>query len=590
MDKNVFEKGIILGIIGLFIVSNIIPLTGATHSVKKEVDNILGSTSTNIVIVDNEGDGDYFYIQDAVDQAHDGDQILVYSGTYVEKIEIDKQLTLIGISEELGVGDDTGNPIIVPLHDSENVITIAEDCCNISYFIIKNGKNGIYLRGSCNNTFLGNNITNNTDNGIYILDSLNNTIKDNIISYNNYEGIYLKNSLDNIILDSTFKNNKKSGVHSEISNNNTISNNIFIADSINVDGTALNHWNSHTIENNSVNEKPIYYYKNNHLGRTVPSDAGQIILANCSYFILKNLEITNVDRGIQLGFSLNNIISLNSINCNKLDGVYLRCSFNNNISWNNIYCNNGDGISMYKSFNNSVEDNDIYCNEGDGISIDGESSKNFISRNNLLTNDRGTYSSVKSNNNTFHLNNFVYNNLNAYDNCNNIWNLSEGNYWSDYYGYDENDDGIGDVPYQIDGGENCDLRPLIVPTINFAPSKPTLWGNPSGKTGESYRCEAIAIDPNGDQIYYCFDWGDGSQSTWQGPYSSNHTCEASHIWNEEGNYKIRVKAKDGYDAEGEWSDLLPVSVPKNKATNPIPLYLENHPHIFSLLRQLPGLQ
>ena len=53
---------------------------------------------------------------------------------------------------------------------------------------------------------------------------------------------------------------------------------------------------------------------------------------------------------------------------------------------------------------------------------------------------------------------------------------------------------------------------------------------------------------------------------------------------------IQVKAKDVYGAESEWSDPLPVSMPKNKAINtPFLNFLENHPNLFPLLRQLLDL-
>jgi hypothetical protein len=55
---------------------------------------------------------------------------------------------------------------------------------------------------------------------------------------------------------------------------------------------------------------------------------------------------------------------------------------------------------------------------------------------------------------------------NAYDDMNNIWNddyPSGGNYWDDYSGIDDNGDGIGDIPYEIFGGESTDQYPLMTP-------------------------------------------------------------------------------------------------------------------------------
>ncbi len=63
---------------------------------------------------------------------------------------------------------------------------------------------------------------------------------------------------------------------------------------------------------------------------------------------------------------------------------------------------------------------------------------------------------------------------------------------------------------------------------------------------------------------YLFDWGDEKFSGWVGPYNSGQTAEASHKWNGKGDYEIRVKAKDDHGVQSDWSDPLPISMPKNK--------------------------
>ncbi|GAG87737.1 unnamed protein product [marine sediment metagenome] len=46
---------------------------------------------------------------------------------------------------------------------------------------------------------------------------------------------------------------------------------------------------------------------------------------------------------------------------------------------------------------------------------------------------------------------------------------------------------------------------------NLPPDKPDKpSGESSGKPGVSYVYSSSAIDPDGDQIYYKFDWGDGT--------------------------------------------------------------------------------
>ena len=100
---------------------------------------------------------------------------------------------------------------------------------------------------------------------------------------------------------------------------------------------------------------------------------------------------------------------------------------------------------------------------------------------------------------------------------------------------------------------------------NNPPNKPSKPSGPtSGKAGTSYTYSTSTTDPDGDQVYYWFDWGDGTNSGWLGPYNSGQTVSASHTWSERGSYEIKVKAKDTNGAESEWSDPLPITMPKNK--------------------------
>jgi len=62
--------------------------------------------------VGGSGAGNYTRIQDAIDNASDGDTVFVYSRRYIENIVIEKSLSLIGISEEFGSGNDSGKPVI----------------------------------------------------------------------------------------------------------------------------------------------------------------------------------------------------------------------------------------------------------------------------------------------------------------------------------------------------------------------------------------------------------------------------------------------------------------------------------------------
>ena len=152
-----------------------------------------------------------------------------------------------------------------------------------------------------------------------------------------------------------------------------------------------------------------------------------------------------------------------------------------------------------------------------------------------------------------------------------IWN-NNGKYYVKVKAKDENN---------IESGYSDSLDV----TITNPPTKPeTPTGPTSGKPGTEYTFATSTTDPDGDAISYMWDWGDGNFSDWI------DTNEAAYTWEQEAKFNISVKAKDIYGAESDWSDPLSFSTPKNKAINtPFLRFLENHPHMFPLLRQLLGL-
>jgi len=99
----------------------------------------------------------------------------------------------------------------------------------------------------------------------------------------------------------------------------------------------------------------------------------------------------------------------------------------------------------------------------------------------------------------------------------------------------------------------------IIP--NEAPNTPSRPSGPNeGNTEIEYTFSTTTIDPDENQVYYKWDWGDGTESVWLGPYDSGETAEANHTWTEEGYYAVKVKAKDIYDAESGWSGSLIVHI------------------------------
>jgi parallel beta-helix repeat protein len=166
----------------------------------------------------------------------------------------------------------------------------------------------------------------------------------------------------------------------------TVKNNTFVdSKGIALFGKNSTYWDTHLIENNTLNRKPIYYYQ--HASAvTVPSNASQIILGNCTNCIIKNL-ILSKGWGIQLGYSSSNMIYENTINGTSDSGIRLYASAHNNLSYNTITSNGKDGIEIVgPCIDNSIYKNIIINNNRNGISLDLESSRNSICQNSITSN------------------------------------------------------------------------------------------------------------------------------------------------------------------------------------------------------------
>ena len=144
-------------------------------------------------------------------------------------------------------------------------------------------------------------------------------------------------------------------------------------------------------------------------------------------------------------------------------------------------------------------------------------------------------------------------------------------------------------------GKQSDFSAPLTVTVsdNNPPDKPDKPSGPAqGRPGSSYSYFTFTIDPEDDNVYCMWDWDDGTTSGWQGPFTSGETYEASHIFNSQGTYCIKVKAKDEHGAESVWSDPLSVTMPKSKfVIHPLLQSLsEKFPLIAQLLHSFPIFQ
>jgi parallel beta-helix repeat protein len=291
MNKKWLVKTLAMGIVILFVEASVVSALNI-NTFKKSKPVNLG----NWLYVGGSGPGNYTKIQDAIDNAIDGDTVFVYNGTYNqnENIKIDKSISLIG--------ENKFNTIINGGGISINVSNV-----NISGFTIQNGVVFVIL----------------LDPDI----PSNNNIYDNIFKQeDNSFGI------GGIAIASSF---------------NTISQNSFF----NCGLWVFSYPNF--IYDNTVNGKPLVYLEN--ISDKVIDDAGQIILMDCNNITINNLQIFNTTVGIELFDTNNSYISGNEL-MNNLLGIALLNSNNNRI-FGNILLNNSIGLCITSGRYNTISKN-----------------------------------------------------------------------------------------------------------------------------------------------------------------------------------------------------------------------------------------
>ena len=400
---------------------------------------------------------------------------------------------------------------------------------------LNNNSDGIYVMNpspigpSLNITIVENKVYNNTGFGIFLIYTNNGYVSKNNVSSGTI-GIVSISSNDlhvgnNLVEDC----NNAAIVVSDRDNNVNLTENLMTACGISI-GTSypssgsFSKFSTYSIDtSNKVNGKPVYFYfDRNNLDIADYLNPGQIILVNCnnsniseinishsSYALMllycKNVSIIDCNfsdnvGGISLYKSNNNAISRNVIDSNNNAGIRLSGCNNTLIYWNNI-SNNYDELSPslpYQEGPPSPSRNEL------GIGLTMDSNNNTLFGNIINNNKIGIYITKGANNtvkgnyitenyeygifledylrnnlpnlatlNLIYCNSFNSNGINAQDNgTTNMWNNGTiGNSWDDYGGVDANDDGIGDIPYDVPPtGGSMDNYPILEDGDDLSPN------------------------------------------------------------------------------------------------------------------------
>ena len=289
-----------------------------------------------------------------------------------------------------------------------------------------------------------------------------------------------------------------------------------------------------------------------------PSVASDCIIKDCTFEELSDPISLYTD---------NTIFKNNVISNSTGDFEYaLMCLGRSCIIENNtIKNNNADAIALFKFYldntDNIIRKNHIESNK---ISYffysSGSNNKiylNTIINNTEITNVSGTASPINwSSPNKIE---YTYNNK-TYINY-------TGNYWPDYTGTDNDNDGIGDTPYIVPNDIGTDYYPLIKPYENYFgggdnPILTSITITPSTRflpksvyIGDSFQFTAIAHDRVGDEM-------SGASSNWSSSDETVGTIDKST-----GLFKALDAGTTTIKAEnGSINETAEVTVPESIVT------------------------
>jgi parallel beta-helix repeat protein len=447
------------------------------------------------------------------------DDIIFYSGHNITSSNTINGKALIYVDSQNNI-----NPGIFP--GAGGVIVVNCTNSSLSGMNVAHAALGLQVYGSSNITITNSSFTHCSGSGIYSTYSTNITVKDSIFSNN-------KNSLDfneetsySRIKNNTFQTSEY-GIYLRNTMFTTIQDNTLFGCGLWVEGSDDRNYFSHTVDSsNHVNNKIMYFYTNQtNLNPSNFTNAGQIILINCSGSTIQDCDVSNASVGIVLYLGSNNSFNRIRASDNTVAGFFAQsssynridsCIFNGNgnfgmgfsprgwgmgffwnAQWNKvtnstISDNDLEGIIISTASNNAIDKNIITSNKN-GITIIYDSSGTNLTRNYIKQNrevgiliDSGNYNIATRNHisensgggirigaaasNTRIFCNVIANNLvyEAYaPNANTLWEFEDkGNFWGDYTMRYPSATVVGlfwSTPYEINGTTGVyDGHPMVL--------------------------------------------------------------------------------------------------------------------------------
>lgn len=355
----------------------------------------------------------YQTIQEAVDNAKNGDTIRVFEGLYLENVVVDVMVHLIGN----GSADTTINA-----SESGDVVTITADYVNMSGFAVEgsgtDSESGIFVQAnhttifnnSCSNNIRSirllnahfNSIHNNTCNdntdesgrGIVVMYSNNNTVSDNICSRNEQSGILVQESSNNTIVKNICNDNKFNGIAFDLASENTLRNNSCSGNEVGIslDGSSSNNVDRNNCSGNSEDGisfgggRSIVWNntcnENGRHGIHLYGSSMELIDNTCNNNgnngIMVRDDYTNLTRCITNGNTLDGINATNVVGLNLID-----CESNDNLQ-NGIFIDPSDTITITNT-TITGNDNGLVLDQTTGVTVTDSNLSGNLNNDLVLT-------------------------------------------------------------------------------------------------------------------------------------------------------------------------------------------------------------
>lgn len=124
---------------------------------------------------------------------------------------------------------------------------------------------------------------------------------------------------------------------------------------------------------------------------------------------------------------------------------------------------------------------------------------------------------------------------------------------------------IGSTDYKI----YC-LRENRAPNV---PDEPD--GSSTGSVNVVYPYSTASVDPDGDQLWYQWQFDNVLMLDWTGPSESGMQSQITHTWTSSGTHTIRVRAKDNQNAVSDWSVPLEITISTQPSELPLTMVVQS---------------